>query len=64
MKITVSRLYGMLSTVSRRCEDCSFEDYAKNFTEPLGDLLDCRVDVPVELIDKLYKMYSDVPAAK
>ena len=64
MKISISTLYGMLSTVSRRCEDCSFEDYAKNFTEPLGDLLDCRVDVPNELIDKLYKMYSDVPAAK
>lgn len=64
MKIVISTLYGMLSTVSRRHEDCSFEDYAKNFTEPLGDLLDCRVEVPDELINKLYKMYSDVPAAK
>lgn len=64
MKILISTLYVMLSTISRRNEDCSFEDYTKKFTEPLGDLLNCRVEVSDELIDRLYKMYSDVPAEK
>ena len=64
MKVTVSRLYGMLSTISRRHEYCSLEEYTENFMKPLGDLLDYRVEVPNELFDELYKMYSDVPVTK
>lgn len=64
MKVTVSRLYSMLSTISRRHEDCSFEEYSKKFVEPFGDLLDYRVEIPDEYVKPLCDEFEYDPAAK